>query len=230
MSTSSLQEERTALPCDEARDWRSQFAHPHGWLGRCAGWLMARKNAAMNAACIEWLEVGPGDRVLEIGFGHGRTIAWLAQRAPGGLVAGVDPSDTMLRQASARNRRAIAAGRVRLERGEARRLPFADASFDRVLAANCVQFWGDVPAALAEVRRVLAPAGMLLIGLRVHDPVGGRFASPGFREEQIEAVRHAVERAGFEDVRSPRRHVGREVVGVLGVKGRDGPVRSVAQS
>ena len=212
---STLERETPSLPCDDLQDWRSQFAHPRGLPGRLAGWLMARKNAAMNAACVEWLEVAPGDRVLEIGFGHGRTIAWLAQRATQGLVAGVDPSDTMLRQASARNRRAITAGRVRLERGEAAALPFADASFDKALAANCVQFWRDVPAALAELRRVLAPGGALLIGIRVHDPRGGRFASPGFREEQIETVRRAVLRAGFADVRAPRRKVGREVVGIL---------------
>jgi ubiquinone/menaquinone biosynthesis C-methylase UbiE len=212
---SSLEREAASLPCEDAQGWRSQFAHPRGLPGRLAGWLMARKNAAMNAACVEWLELAPADRVLEVGFGHGRTIEWLAQRATQGLVAGVDPSDTMLRQAGVRNRRTIAAGRVRLERGEAAKLPFADASFDKALAANCVQFWRDVPAALVELRRVLAPGGTLLIGIRVYDPRGGRFASPGFREEQIEAVRRAVVQAGFADVRTPRRKAGREVVGIL---------------
>jgi ubiquinone/menaquinone biosynthesis C-methylase UbiE len=212
---SAAREETAPLPCEVVQDWRSQFAHPRGWRGRLAGWLMARKNAAMNAACVEWLEIAPRDRVLELGFGHGRTIEWLAQRAAHGLVAGVDPSDTMLRQASRRNRRAIAAGRVRLERGEAAKLPFAGASFDKALAANCVQFWRDLPGALAELRRVLAPGGTLLIGIRVHDPRAGRFASPGFREDQIEAVQRAVERAGFAEVRTPRRRAGREVVAIL---------------
>ena len=220
MSTQPLPREprpEPALPCAEPRGpragWRSQFAHPRGWRGRLAGWLMARKNASMNAACIEWLAPAPGERVLELGFGHGRTIAWLAERA--GRVAGVDPSEAMLRQAAARNRRAIAAGRVELARGDARSIPFRAGSFDKVLAANCVQFWGDRPAALAEIRRVLAPGGLLLIGIRVHDPQRRRFASPGFREEQIEAVRTAVERAGFADVRTLRRHAGREVVGIF---------------
>ena len=100
------------LPCGDAprRSVRSQFAHPRGPLGRLAGAVMARKNAAMNALCVEWLDVAPEERVLEIGSGHGRTLAWLAQRAVRGKVAGVDPSDTMLRQAATRNREAIAAG------------------------------------------------------------------------------------------------------------------------
>ncbi len=49
----------------------------------------------------------------------------------------------------------------------------------------------------------------------MRDPHGGRFASPGFREEQIEAVRAAVLRSGFADVRTLRRDVGRAVVGIL---------------
>jgi arsenite methyltransferase len=104
---------------------------------------------------------------------------------------------------------------VRLARGEATKLPFGGASFDKALASNCVQFWRDIPAALAELRRVLVPGGTLLIGIRVHDPAAGRFASPGFREPQIAAVRDAVAAAGFTDLRAPRRHVGREVVGIL---------------
>jgi ubiquinone/menaquinone biosynthesis C-methylase UbiE len=219
VSTNPISREQPELPCaDLARqgdDWRSQFAHPRGWPGRLAGWLMARKNAAMNAACVEWLAPAPGERVLELGFGHGRTIAWLAERTrPDGLVAGVDLSDTMLRQASARNRDAIAAGQVRLAKGDARHIPFASGAFDKALATNCVQFWGDLAAALAEIRRVLAPGGGLLIGIRVHDPKAGRFASPGFSEEQIEALRAAVERTGFGKVCMLRRNVGRDVVGL----------------
>jgi ubiquinone/menaquinone biosynthesis C-methylase UbiE len=207
----------TDLPCEdlEQGDWRSQFARPRGVRGHLAGALMAGKNATLNAACVELLRVEPRQRVLEIGFGHGRTVALLAERASRGHVLGVDPSDTMLRQARARNRRAIREGRVQLRIGEAAKLPAADASFERVLAVNCVQFWGDVPGALAEIRRVLAPGGALLVGIRVHDPQGGRFASPGFREPQIEAVREAVRQAGFADVRSEGRRAGRELVAIL---------------
>jgi tRNA G46 methylase TrmB len=89
------------LPCYDLRDgWRSLFAHPRGFGGRLAGWLMARRNAAMNEQCVHWLAPAPADRVLEIGFGHGRTLAAIAERTPSGLVAGVDPSAEMLRMAA----------------------------------------------------------------------------------------------------------------------------------
>jgi ubiquinone/menaquinone biosynthesis C-methylase UbiE len=192
-------------------DWRSQFANPRGLGGWLAGWLMARKNAAMNAAAVDALAVAPGDRVLEIGFGHGRTLALLAERATRGLVAGVDPSEVMLAMASRRNRRAIRAGRVELRRGGAAQLPYPDAHFDKAIAVNSVQFWPGPARSLAEVRRVLRPGGTLLLGIRLHDPAAGRFTSPGFREEQLDAVQRAVADAGFHDVAVERRHAGRQM-------------------
>jgi ubiquinone/menaquinone biosynthesis C-methylase UbiE len=218
VSTNPIPGERSELPCaelEEGAGWRSQFALPRGALGHAAGWLMGRKNSAMNAALVEWLAPQPGERVVELGSGHGRTLASIAERVSageGGRAVGVDPSDTMLRQAARRNRRAVAAGHVQLAPGDARDIPFPDASFDKLLASNCVQFWGDLARALSEIRRVLVSGGGLLIGMRVHDPDGGRFASPGFREEQIEHVRAAVDAAGFHSLRRLERHAGRDVV------------------
>ncbi len=201
------------------RGWRSQFAHPRGLAGWLAGALMARKNAAMNDAAVAALEVSETDRVLEIGFGHGRTIAALARRARRGLVAGVDRSETMLAMASRRNRGALRAGRVELRCAGVDALPFPDGYVDKVLAVNSVQFWPGPGRSLAEVRRVHRPGGVLLLGIRLHDPGARRFASPGFREEQVESVRRAVAAAGFAGVRLDRRRAGREMVALVGVRG-----------
>jgi SAM-dependent methyltransferase len=186
-------------PCGES-GWRSQFGAPRGALGWLAGALMARKNAELNRAAVELLQVRPEHRVLELGFGHGRTVAWLAERSTRGFVAGVDPSPVLTRQASRRNARAIRSGRVRLDVGRADCIPHPTASFDRVLAVNCVQHWDDLPASLEEVLRVLAPAGVLLIGLRTPDhdaPLGGRFSAPGYEDDQIAHLEHELRRAGF---------------------------------
>jgi cyclopropane fatty-acyl-phospholipid synthase-like methyltransferase len=47
-----------------------------------------------NAIAIELLQLEPADRVLELGFGHGRTIHSMVERVPAGHVAGVDFSAT----------------------------------------------------------------------------------------------------------------------------------------
>lgn len=217
-SVAASSAEALSAPCREPSGWRSQFARPRGLGGRFAGWLMARKNAAMNAACVEWLALAPADRVLELGFGHGRTLASIAERTPSGFVAGVDPSPEMVRMASRRNRGAIAEGRVALAHGSAESLPFPDAHFDKLLAANCVQFW-DLPRALGEVRRVLRPGGTLLLGIRLRAPNEGRFASPGFREDEVTALHGPLARAGFTALRSERTCAGgREVLGLFAAR------------
>jgi ubiquinone/menaquinone biosynthesis C-methylase UbiE len=169
---------------------------------------MAAKNRAMNEAAAERLPLRPEDRVLELGFAHGRTLAALAARVPRGRAVGVDPSETMLAMAGRRLRRPIAAGRVELRLASAEALPFPDASFDAAYAANSVQFWPGPERSLREVRRVLRPGGTLLLAIRLNEPNAGRLASPGFREEQVATLTRRLAACGFdvrrEDARAAR--------------------------
>jgi ubiquinone/menaquinone biosynthesis C-methylase UbiE len=130
-----------------------------GTAGRLAGAVMARLNRDMEVAAVTELDPGPEDAVLAIGFGPGVGIAALERRLPGGLVAGIDPSATMLRQALQRNRAAIAAGRVTLVQAAAGSIPWPADSFNGVLAVNSMQLWKPLPDALHEVARVLSPTG-----------------------------------------------------------------------
>jgi SAM-dependent methyltransferase len=141
----------------------SQFAHPRGARGRLAGAVMAIQGRQRNAFAVAVLEIQPGDRVLEIGFGPGVTIQQLATLVGDGSVAGIDRSAVMMTQARRRNARAIQEGRVDLRQGSVERLPFADAEFDRVLAANSFHHWPNPIANLWEVMRVLKPGGRLVI-------------------------------------------------------------------
>jgi ubiquinone/menaquinone biosynthesis C-methylase UbiE len=148
------------------------FGRPAGMLGKVGGYIMARGNRSMAQRAIELLDVQPEDRVLEVGFGPGVGIALLAGAASSGWVAGADPSEEMLRQARARNVRAIETGRVELRRGPAGSLPFADGTFDKALSINSMQVWPDAIAGLREIRRVLKPGGALVLGFTRHSGQG----------------------------------------------------------
>jgi ubiquinone/menaquinone biosynthesis C-methylase UbiE len=98
-------------------------------------------------------------RVLEIGFGPGHLQRSLAAQA-GPAACGIDASAQMVRMAS---RRLARAGLPqRLARATAQRLPFAPASFDTVLATFPAEYIVD-PQTHAEIARVLAPAGRIVV-------------------------------------------------------------------
>ena len=144
-------------------DWLAQARAD--WDGRADRWdLAAERNAAApdRAAELErvWqaLALRPGARVLDVGCGSGQWAVALARR--GGEVTGVDLSPKMIARAE---RHAAEAGvTVRWQVGEAAGIPGPDAAHDAVLARVVLQLVPDVPAALAEFRRVLRPGGRLL--------------------------------------------------------------------
>ena len=97
-------------------------------------------------------------RVLDIGTGDGQ-VARLAVRTGAGLVVGVDPTWNQIRVAQER-----AGGPLYLRSGAAG-LPFADATFDTVVACLVFEHIEDVDDAIAEVARVLQPGGRFLFFL-----------------------------------------------------------------
>lgn len=99
-------------------------------------------------------------RVLDLGAGTGRGSAMLKRRFPKATVVATDAAPGMLRGAKRR------AGWLRpFDRvcGEAEHLPFADAAFDLVWSNLCLQWCPDLPRVFDELRRVLAPDGLLLV-------------------------------------------------------------------
>jgi demethylmenaquinone methyltransferase / 2-methoxy-6-polyprenyl-1,4-benzoquinol methylase len=115
-----------------------------------------------KAFAVREAQVRPGMRVLDVAGGTGDLALALAPGvAPGGQVILTDINDAML----ARGRdRTIDAGRaVAAVRCDAEQLPFAEASFDRVVVAFGLRNMTHKDRALAQMRRVLRPGGRLLV-------------------------------------------------------------------
>lgn len=192
-----------------------QFRQPRGALGRLAGWEMAARssNRKRNEWAVGLLEVGPTDRVLEIGFGPGIAVRAIARRATSGLVVGVDHSDVMVREAARRNGAGIRSGRIDLRLGTVEALPRFDDPFDKVLAVNTVMFWDDPVLRLTQLRHVMRDRGVIAVVRQPRGP-GGRTTPTADVESEVVGILIA---AGFVDVRTETLHLKPAVVCGLGV-------------
>ncbi|HEV7209897.1 MAG TPA: class I SAM-dependent methyltransferase [Mycobacteriales bacterium] len=98
----------------------------------------------------------PGERVLDVGCGTGWLAAGLVRARPDLRLLGMDLSAGMLS-------RARAAGAWPLVQADAAHLPLPDSCLDLIVARGVLHHLGDVGAALAEWRRVLLPAGAVVL-------------------------------------------------------------------
>ncbi len=146
---------------------------PEQWRGVDEGWgrraaefasLSEPANCREYVAMHQHLGVGSGTRLLDIACGAGLAVELAAAR--GADCAGIDASHRLV--AVAQDRTPQADVRV----GDMHALPWPDGSFDVVTSFRGI--WGTTPQAVAEVRRVLRPGG--LMGLTVWGHIK---ASPG---------------------------------------------------
>jgi SAM-dependent methyltransferase len=146
------------LPHDD--DTPGSGVNDEGWESRAAQWLAWARTPEFDAY---WsyrdvffaLVPAPAGRTLEVGCGEGRVARDLAAR--GHRVTALDASPTLLRAAAERDPQS------EYVLGSAEALPFADASFDLVVAYNVLIDVEDMPRAVREAARVLSPGGRMCV-------------------------------------------------------------------
>ena len=179
-----------------------QGRKPSGLLGRIVARVMAKETAGENEFALELLQLRPEDAVLEIGCGHGETLAKAAKFVSRGFLCGIDFSPVMHRHAAHRHRRLVAEKRIEFHLGSSDRLPFDDQSFDKVFAVHTIYFWKTPLDHLAEARHVLKPGGRFVLGFRpAEDPgFGATFPSDIYHIRPEADVVKLVADAGFQTV------------------------------
>jgi ubiquinone/menaquinone biosynthesis C-methylase UbiE len=103
------------------------------------------------------------ETVVDAGCGDGFFTSLVAERLPAGQVIALYADPAFLRAAGQRLAGAIASDRWRLLEGDVLWMPMDDQSVDVVWSFHCMQSFDDIPAALAEFRRVLRPGGRLVV-------------------------------------------------------------------
>jgi ubiquinone/menaquinone biosynthesis C-methylase UbiE len=137
-----------------------------------------------------FLELGPGDRVIDLGCGSGRSMLWNA--ASGAAFTGVDVSPFFAREAKER---------MDLTLADLRQLPFPDATFTKAYALDVLEHLSPdaLDGMLREAARVLAPDGVLFVYSHVRK---NAWIAKGLRA--INALARALERVGLIDMTQER--------------------------
>lgn len=138
-----------------------QLARPHGALGKLVAPLLDRGNRTINLHVLGALDLKPHERVLEVGFGGGVGLAMALAHEPAAVLSGIDVSPDMLVRCQKRFGQ-----QVTLAQGSVEALPYADGAFDKLFGVNVSYFWPSIEQALSELRRVLVPGGLLVLGVR----------------------------------------------------------------
>ncbi|HWI36437.1 MAG TPA: methyltransferase domain-containing protein [Burkholderiales bacterium] len=128
-----------------------------GYLDRVAADL-----APMVGRGLDLLRLTPGGKVLDVGCGSCALLPALAARVgPGGRIAGIDPSRSLV--AEARRRVAKSGVPAQIELGDAVALPYGDGVFDAARADRVLMFVPDAGKAVSELARVTRPGGRVVV-------------------------------------------------------------------
>ncbi|MBE6504844.1 MAG: class I SAM-dependent methyltransferase [Methanobrevibacter millerae] len=139
---------------------------PQGKLGNIQLKSMNKEHTPVSLWGLKHLNIDSDDVVLDVGCGGGININRMAENAK--KVYGIDYSIESVKLSREVNEKLINEGRVEIQEGNVKSLPFEDATFDVVTAFETVYFWPDIEKSFGEVKRVLKPGGTFLIGMEAN--------------------------------------------------------------
>ena len=108
---------------------------------------------------VDWLDVPPGGRWLDVGCGTGALSATILAHCRPSSINGIDTSDAYVLQTSER----ISDPRAAFRLGDAQALPFGDAEFDAAVSGLVLNFLPDPKLGLSEMVRVTRSGGVVAV-------------------------------------------------------------------
>lgn len=126
-----------------------QFYSQSGFAIRC---IEARRVQAV----VKLTAAKSGDRILEVGCGAGNILDNIER----GDLMGLDISESMVAKSKAR-----LGERAQIVLADAQEMPFAQASFDKVICSEVLEHLPDPGLVLAEIARILKPHGFVIVSV-----------------------------------------------------------------
>jgi SAM-dependent methyltransferase len=158
---------------DYRRFIRQHYDGLPGRLTAVTGVLTGHEALAGKLISPDGFDVRGCRRILDAGCGNGRYTRFLLREAPSdALITGFDYSLQMLHRA----RQRLQSERASQVAADLTKLPYADESFDAIVCGWVLEHLPDPRPGLAELARVLAPGGKLLL-LATEDTLTGAMCS-----------------------------------------------------
>lgn len=136
---------------------------PKGKLGNIQLKSMNKEHTPVSLWGLKHLDIKADDVILDIGCGGGININRMSKHAK--KVYGVDYSEESVKLSREVNDDEIKRGKVEVYKANVKKLPFEDNTFDIITAFETVYFWPNIEKSFGEVKRVLKPGGIFLIGM-----------------------------------------------------------------
>ncbi len=175
-----------------------QLRKPGGAMGNKVGLMMNKANESLYDFTLDTMQLAPGERLLEIGFGNGKFFSKVFSKAADLHISGLDFSTTMVQAARVDNEQPVKENKLALVQGSSSEMPFADNSFDKIFCINVVYFWDEPQPHLQEIKRVLKPGGQFFATIRTKESMDQMpFTQYGFTKYTEQSWKEVIEKNGL---------------------------------
>ena len=197
-----------------------QYMKPHGKEGIEVIRHMNEEHQNISEFAFSCVEIGSGDKILDIGCGGGVNIEKFL-KATSGCVDGLDYSEVSVSESAKRNQSEVDAGRCRIIQANVSDMPIEDDTYDIVSAFSTIFFWKDLNQTFKEVYRIIKPGGQFMAaqGTDGTNPLDKEWIKPedGINVYTAQELEQHMLNAGFESVEVFRKE-GTYLLAVIGKK------------
>ena len=144
---------------EELQAIASQLKNPSGEKGIEMGNMMNETNINMTKHSIQNLNISKENKILELGHGNAGHVEFLFEQGKELKYYGLEMSELMFQEARQINRNFVSQKQAFFSLYDGNKIPFEDASFDKIFTVNTIYFWQQPEELLSEICRVLKPNG-----------------------------------------------------------------------